>query len=223
MTDTQQNFKIYMIGMSEHPVSQMYVRTVLPSWKKHGYEVDMFEAITPKDLYKKNKLTFGTKSKGRPFSLTEIAVWYSHFELWCECLKTQKPFLIIEHDAKLVKPLPDLSDVAYKFLAYHDRDYGNPNDQGKVMAPGVGYYITPLIAQRFVSHAIALQPLKYNSDGHIAYFTSHKREEQLKDFYYIEQFSIDGLNTIDHNKKYKKYVGLDYEEIDIPSIHGQEI
>ena len=223
MADTQQNFKIHMIGMSDHPVSQMYTRTVLPSWKKHGYEVGHFEAITPKDLYKKNKLIFGKKGKSRPFSLTEKAVWYSHFELWCECLRRQEPFLIIEHDAKLVKPLPDLSNVDYKFLAYHDKDYGDINLQGKIMAPGVGYYITPLIAQRFVSLAIALQPIKQNSDGHIASFTSWKREEKLKDFYYIEQINIDGLNTIDHKNPHKNYVGLNYEEIDIPSLHGQEI
>ena len=42
----------------------------------------------------------------------------------------------------------------------------------------------------------------------------------MRDYFYIEQINIDGLNTIDHKNPNRNYVGLDYEEIDISSIHG---
>ena len=111
-------FEIYMISMKHHPISEMYKREVLPSWKE--YEVKQFEAVTPKDLYKKTKIDFGFKTAGRKreFTSTEKAVWYSHFELWCECVKIKKPILILEHDSKLVKPLPDMSKEGYKFLSF---------------------------------------------------------------------------------------------------------
>ena len=209
--------------MSEHPISQMYVRLTESSWKKHGYKLNFFEAVTPKDLYKKHKLAFGIKKAGkrRAFTETEKAVWYSHFELWCKCLLTNKSIIIIEHDSKLIKPLPNLTKEGYKFLSFIDRDFGNR--KGKDLAPGSGYYVTPIIAQRLISMAVAKKEIDENSDGHIANCLSVKRQLKMKDFYYIEQINIDGLNTIDHKNPNRNYVGLDYENFDIPSIHGQEI
>jgi len=215
--------KIYMIGMEEHPISQMYMRSVLPSWKKHNYTVEIFPAITPKDLYKKHKLEFGLKSsrKGkREFTPTEKSVWYSHFELWCKCYRNKEPILIIEHDSKLVKPLPEMKKEGYKFLSYIDRDFGN--FQGRHIAPGSGYYITPNIASRLIAPAVS-SVLLQNSDGHLGTFLNLKRQKTMNDFHYIEQINIDGLNTIDHKNPHRKFIGLDYENLDLPGIYGKAI
>ena len=211
-------YDIYMISMSTHPISVMYTRETKPSWKKLGYKVNDFEAVTPKDLYKKNKLDFGVKGD-RDFTSTEKAVWYSHFELWCKCVMEDKPFLIIEHDSKLLKPLPDFLNLSYKFLSYINRDFGN---KGKAVAPGSGYYITPSIAMRLVATAVS-KTIKQNSDGHIGNYLNVLRERKKNDHYYIEQINIDGLNTIDHRKTYRKFIGPDYENFDLSSIHRQEI
>ena len=48
-----------------------------------------------------------------------------------------------------------------------------------------------------------------------------RKQIEMKDFYYIEQVNFDGLNTIDHKNPNRKFIGLDYENIDIPSIHRQ--
>jgi len=214
-----------MIKISENPVSEMYYRTVLNSWEKHNHEIKIFDAITPKDLYKKNKLTFGLKEgfKGkphRPFTLTEKAVWYSHFELWCKCVVNKKPMLIIEHDSKLTRKLPDLSKERHKFLSYIMRDW--TNDKKKHIAPGSGYYITHLTAMQLVAQAVSRE-IVLNSDGHLGGVLNIAKQIKLNDYTYIQQISIDGLNTIDHKAKYKNFVGLDYEESDIPSLHGQEV
>ena len=212
-------FNIFMIAIEEHPVSSMYTRLTIPSWEKHNYKVNLFNAVTPKDLYKKNKLTFDKLHK-RNFTQTEKAVWYSHFELWCGCLVSKKSMLIIEHDSKLIKPLPDLTKEGHKFLSFINRDFGE--HQGRHIAPGSGYYITPRIAERLIAHAVA-KPIKMNSDGHLGTLMNVTGQSIKRDFDYIEQINIDGLNTIDHKNPNRNYVGLDYEEIDIPSIHGQEI
>lgn len=217
------SYDIWMIKMTYHPISEMYYRTVAPSWKKFGYKLKKFEAVTPKDLSYKNKLTFGIKDsiKGkREFTPTEKAVWYSHFELWCKCLNTKKPLIIIEHDSKLLKPLPDLSNEGYKFLSRINRDWKSKPVID--MAPGSGYYITPIVAERLISNAVS-KKITINSDGHLVEYMNFKRQLKMDDYHYIEQISIDGLNTIDHKAPYKNYVGLNYEEIDIPSLHGQEI
>ena len=212
------SFDIYMIVIEDHPISLMYSRITIPTWEKHGYKIKKFNAVTPKDLYRKNKLEFGYK-RVRQFTNTEIAVWYSHFELWCKCLRNNKPIVILEHDSKLIKKLPDLSKEGYKFLSFIKRNF---EGGGKHIAPGSGYYITPIVAERLISNAIC-KPIYQNSDGHLGTHMNHRRQIEMNDYYYIEQINIDGLNTIDHKNPNRNYVGLDYEKIDIPSIHGQEI
>ena len=46
-----------MISMSDHPVSQMYKNYGADTWK--DYDVNHFEAVTPKTLGNKHKLEFG--------------------------------------------------------------------------------------------------------------------------------------------------------------------
>jgi GR25 family glycosyltransferase involved in LPS biosynthesis len=208
---------IYMIAMEDHPISLMYQREVLPSWK--NYKVNTFNAITPKDLYKKHKLDFGVKGE-REFTSTEKAVWYSHFELWCICYSKNLPVTIIEHDSKLIKPLPDMSQDGYKLLSYINRDFGK---KGIYIAPGSGYYITPTFAQRLIVSAVT-KIIKQNSDGHLGNIMNFKRQNALDDYHYIEQINIDGLNTIDHQNIHRKFVGpSDYENFDLPSVYRKAL
>lgn len=213
-----QPYSIYMMSMTGHPVSEMYKREVLPSWKE--YDVKQFEAVTPKDLVYKTKLNFGRKTSNikRDFTATEKAVWYSHFDLWCKCIN-QGPLIVIEHDSKLVNPLPDLSNEGYKFLSFIDIDY---KPKGKHIAPGSGYYITPPVAERLVARAVA-KPITKNSDGHLGLTLNFKRQVNMNDFYYIEQINFDGLNTIDHKNPSRKFIGPDYENFDISSVHRKAI
>jgi hypothetical protein len=215
--------KIYMIGMEEHPISQMYMRSVIPSWRKHKYSVEIFPAVTPKDLYKKHKLEFGLKNTRygkREFTSTEKSVWYSHFELWCKCYTSNKPILILEHDSKLVKPLPPMKKEGYKFLSFINRDFGD--HPGRHIAPGSGYYLTPAIASRLIVPAVT-HTIMQNSDGHLGTFLNLKRQKSMNDFHYIEQINIDGLNTIDHKNPHRKFIGLDYEDIDLSGIHRKAV
>ena len=63
-------YNIKMIAMSNHPVSVMYQREVLPSWKKFGHDVEIFEATTQKDLVYKNNLDFKLKTSGKKREFT---------------------------------------------------------------------------------------------------------------------------------------------------------
>ena len=204
-----------MIHQSGHPISQMYVREVTPSWKDHGITPKMHEATTPKDLVYRNELKFDIKKFGRgrrPFTPTEKAVWYSHFDLWCKCVR-EGALTIVEHDSKLMKPLPDMSKEGYKFLSY-SADY---NDK---MSVGSGYYLTSPVAERLVAGAMS-NKINKNSDGFIGTLLNFAAQVKMKDYFYINQICFDGLNTIDHKSPKRTYIGLDYEDIDIPSIHGQ--
>jgi hypothetical protein len=88
------------------------------------------------------------------------------------------------------------------------------------MSPGSGYYITPPIAERLVARAV-YQPVDRNSDGHLMSILNYERQDKMKDFFYVEQIIIDGLNTIDHKSPHRTFIGQDYEDIDISSVHRQ--
>ena len=218
--------------MKDHPVSQMYMREVLPSWNDKGYKVKIYDAVTSRDLIYKNKIDFDKKypsahPDGIDFSSTEKAVWYSHFELWCKCF-IQGPMIIIEHDSFLTKPLPDqskFSELDYQFISFMTREWRNQT----VFAPGSGYYITRQSAALLIAAAVS-RTIKQNSDGHLIATLFGKKPIPVYDpsnpFFCVEQISIDGLNTIDHgprSRKYRKFIGLDYENFDIPSVHGKAI
>jgi len=215
------DYNIYMIQMSDNPVSQMYRRSVLKSWKDEDKVPIDFEAVTPKDLVYRNELKFGikkSKSPDRDFTLTEKAVWYSHFDLWCLSVRERKKILIIEHDSKLVKPLPDLKKEGYKFLSFSEGTF--KAGKYRQCTVGAGYYIVPTTAERLVANAVA-QEITVNSDGFIAHILNTKAQMKMDDFHYIEQIIFDGINTIDHCTPRRNYIGLDYENIDLSSIHRQ--
>ena len=123
------------------------------------------------------------------------------------------PLIIVEHDSKLMKPLPDMTKEGYKFLSYS-------SEYQYHMAIGSGYYLTPPVAERLVANAVSRE-ININSDGFIGNMLNFDAQQKMKDYYYIDQICFDGLNTIDHKSPKRTYIGLDYEDIDIPSIHGQ--
>ena len=144
-------------------------------------------------------------------------MWYSHYDLWVQCYNNNQPLLIIEHDSELVKPLPDMSKEGYKVLSYMTRDFG-PAKGNKLVSVGSGYYITPPFASRLIIRAVT-KLITQNSDGFIATTMSWDAQLKKNDYHYIEQVSIDGLNTIDHKTPHRKFIGRDYEDIDIPGVH----
>lgn len=227
--------EINCIYISGHPISEMYVRLIEPSWD--GYNFRPRKAVTPKDLVYRHELPFGIKKAGkiREFTLTEKAVWYSHYDLWKSCVRRNTPMVIIEHDSKLTAPLPKMPNTL-KFLSYINRDFVDENGElynnSPALAPGSGYYITPTAASILIAQAIS-SDVKQNSDGHLLsigaelnpeYHRRMKRSnvDRVTDFMYIEQINNDQLNTIDHRRDQRKFIGVDYEDFDLSSVYGQE-
>lgn len=80
---------IWMIQMPESEVSQYYVNKVLPSWKKHGFEVNMFDAVTAETLHLYDDIKIDQYHGKRDFTPSEMGCWYSHYLLWEKCGRRQ--------------------------------------------------------------------------------------------------------------------------------------
>jgi GR25 family glycosyltransferase involved in LPS biosynthesis len=141
----------WMISITDNPISQYYKEICLPTWQENGYKVNHFEAITPESMKNITDLDFFGKlrknGKVVPFSETEKAVWYSHYFLWVNCIKLNKPIIVFEHDAFMtsdVKP-SQFRGVDFAFMC---NKLTPENYRG--LLPCGAYYISPKMAKCFV-------------------------------------------------------------------------
>jgi len=216
---------VYMIVMSDNPVSRAHRNRALHSWKRNGITPILFEATTPtymdqgygKQLvFVENKASKGAKKSGvKPFTPTEKAVWCSHFRLWQKCYNSGIPLIVIEHDIKLRKP------IDFSFLEENIDHYVIPLCQTRIkgvpkiraVLPGGAYFITPNVAKRLI-----VQTLNYVKEGGITCNSDHvinknilnvKNKDRKAKFKYVccEQNIVDELGvTVDHGK------GVDFTE-----------
>lgn len=113
------NFKTIMIRVKDNPVSEAYARYCAPSW--NGFNLRMYDAITPETLHLQSGLTFGRRGNGREMTDTEKACLYSQYNLWKKCAIENVPILILEHDAYC--EIPDAIEfnpyLEVQFLGQH--------------------------------------------------------------------------------------------------------
>lgn len=99
------DFKIYMIRIKGHEVSEKYANYCVKSWTDAGFDVEFYDAVTPQTLHLQEGVIFGRKGNPmRYLTDTEKACYYSQWNLWKQCAEEGVPYLILEHDAWLEKP-----------------------------------------------------------------------------------------------------------------------
>ena len=100
----------------------------------HGLSPSYFKAINGNDAaehYEKTGIHPRRKmKKGRP---GVVGCFFSHYYLWLECMQTNTPLVILEHDGYMLKPLP--SNILDTFEDVLKLDRYNPfsNKYNKVL------------------------------------------------------------------------------------------
>ena len=194
-----QSIEVWMIAISHSGISQLYVKECSPSWK--NYNLNFFEAITPRSLPSLNELSFFKKNiSNKPFTDTEKAVWYSHYLLWKKCWEEEKPLIIIEHDSILRKDIGEVGrSKLLSFLKGRKFYKSDPVENGNILSPGSGYVIFPDDIITLINHCKHIS-ISGNVDGYIRSYIQ-KKYGWPSDFSYIEQIKIDNLATIYHGRK----------------------
>ena len=170
---TETKPEVWMIAISDNPISQYYKEVITPTWTDRGFKVNHFEAKTPKDLdIDCNFLPFTQKLSNKhkcyvDFTDTEKAVWYSHYFAWQKCWDEQTPIIVVEHDIRLLKDIdPKLFMTNIACLAHDERidDFGKV--YGRPKLAGGAYYLNPLAARELmrIRHH---KKIIYNSDAWI--------------------------------------------------------
>jgi len=216
-----------MIYMKDNIISNKYVKKTKPSWEKNGFNVELYDACTPKNqnsyinpLY---KLNFDRIHSHRPreFSETEIAIWYSHFKLWMHSFIFKENIIIVEHDCLMVIKINDDYFSSNKSpiitLCHGDartfpcakhcqcEDCSSIRSRRRSTIGG-GYFLTPEAAGILISWALqdsGNKGIRINSDGHIhALSTFYKKKGYLTDDpkYSYQYTDLNLGTTIDHGK-----------------------
>lgn len=193
--------KAFVIAIPQHEKSQGAADRCIASGKRHGVEIDKFNAITPsvdlEELAAQHQVPL--KLFNEKYSRTSncIAAFFSHFTLWKKCIELNQPIAIFEHDAVVSGQLPT---TPFNYVM----SIGQPS-YGKHVVPthlGVGpltskpyfpgahaYMVNPAGAKRLIERA------KLDA-GPTDVFLDIRRFPWLQEFYPWTAYAADSFSTI---------------------------
>ena len=163
---------VWMIQIPDNEVSQHYANFTRPTWENYGFDVNMFNAVTPKTL--KKHIPIDSYHGTRPLSDTLMACWESHYSLWEKCYNEGNPITIIEHDTVcLTDDMPIIADFFQitdfeneeQCHNYTERFKGHPYWGHLSTCPTTsGYYMTPDWSETILEYMHSRIHQKYVDD-----------------------------------------------------------
>lgn len=170
----------FIIRLSDHSQSSILAQRCWDSCQEHGIEAGFWSAIDgtrgdqlifPPDLAYPNIINL-LVIKNELLSRPVVAVFLTHLQLWCHCVTLDKPITILEHDAVVMRPIPDHPwSNCIHYLGHSDqlpnnlavppyftglrRPDGLREHRYRFMAGAHAYSIDPDIARRLIADAIA--------------------------------------------------------------------
>lgn len=157
--------KAFVITLLENKQSVESANRCIASGKRHGVNIQKFQAVTPDDdpVSLLNKEGIDPKKFDEKYSrnLNCMSAFLSHYTLWQMCAKENENFVIFEHDAVMVDR-PPATTFNYVMNIGHP-SYGNYNTPKQIGVnpltskryfPGAhAYMVTPAGAQLLVENA----------------------------------------------------------------------
>lgn len=104
----------YIITLKDNPTSERLAQRCkqscdsvgMPSKFWYGYNGIGSQIITPDHLKNQSHMNW-FKTIDSELSLSEVACALSHISLWCHCINIDKPIVIFEHDALMIKKIDE--------------------------------------------------------------------------------------------------------------------
>lgn len=199
--------KIFAIVV-DNAIGHTYFNSIKQSWLDVNLFPIIHNASTPESIADRTELTFNQYSLAakyvignikKPFTPTEKAVWYSHYDLWNKAIELNETITIIEHDALLLRPEYLVNSAELTF--YDKASMGAYSISPRVAKWLVGYFST---------HTIVAGPM-----GEIQWVEKQENPSHISAKYAGDDWAVKQLydptigTTIDHysvlNEKERLY------------------
>jgi glycosyl transferase family 25 len=99
--------KSYIIRLKNNSISEKYADLCVAQARKFDIDVEYFDGINgleyPQHL---TQLGIGPRYKFKKGRAGVFGCFLSHYYLWLQCASGDQPFLILEHDGFVIRPLP---------------------------------------------------------------------------------------------------------------------
>lgn len=127
-------FVAKMIYLQEVEFSKKICRACLDQGKKFGIEIIPFKGIHGLNSIKLiNQLSLKPRYFFKEGRRGVFGCFLSHYLLWLECIRVNKPYLILEHDAFFIRDLPpNIIDKFDDVLKLDNEDPYNENYEKEV-------------------------------------------------------------------------------------------
>lgn len=174
-SDDSQVESAYVITVRNNKISEDMAKRCIESCHNVGMPARAWEAFdgqskvdvhAPKVLEDKEYL-FWPKIPNCRMSSSQVAICYSHYSLWCHCITIDKPIVILEHDAVMLKPFTHHRFYnTIEFLGSIEQTQGHDptpfipphgtifDRRWRFLCRAHAYSIDPSIARHMVSHVI---------------------------------------------------------------------
>jgi len=139
-----------------HPTSRV-VNDCIASLKKHGWAFEVFPAVNGHTVTEQTWKSVGVQmsSNGKmPRRPGAQGCWISHWRLWNRCVDTDRPIVILEHDAVVTAPWPTDLDIESTLVKLYTTAECKVNPAFGLWSKGsYAYTLTPAQAQRLIDYA----------------------------------------------------------------------
>jgi GR25 family glycosyltransferase involved in LPS biosynthesis len=100
--------KTFIIRLQNNSISEKYASECVQQAKQFGIDVEYFDAINGLEYQDHlTRLQIQPRYKFKKGKAGVFGCFLSHYYLWKQCVETNQPFLILEHDGYFIKPLPN--------------------------------------------------------------------------------------------------------------------
>jgi GR25 family glycosyltransferase involved in LPS biosynthesis len=127
------------------------------SLRLHGWSFTVASAVDGWQLTQQDWDNTGIKMSDQgkmPYKPGAQGCWHSHFKLWKQCVDTDSPMVILEHDAVVKGPWPEELNIEPSIIKLYTTAHCKQNPITGAWSKGShAYTLTPDQAKKLIDHA----------------------------------------------------------------------
>jgi hypothetical protein len=146
--------KTFVIVMKNFDIIESQFSDCVKRAELHNWNVDRFSATIGTEIAEEDWKEIKVQPLLHKRSMDKVGAhgcFFSHFRLWNKCVEMQEPIVILEHDAIITAPWPEINlNNALIKLHHRFKTMRWDDDSGEWSKSSHAYCLSPIHAQRLM-------------------------------------------------------------------------